>query len=80
MSVAMMKMLMILYGLFVLFQITFELTVKQLMSFDPDEWTENLRKEYMLVINGFFTLPFPLFSATYRKAIKVHVSSFYFLV
>ncbi|CAJ2644039.1 unnamed protein product [Trifolium pratense] len=51
-------------------KITFELTVKQLMSFDPDEWTENLRKEYMLVINGFFTLPFPLFSATYRKAIK----------
>ncbi|XP_052111798.1 cytochrome P450 90A1 isoform X11 [Arachis duranensis] len=51
-------------------KITFELTVKQLMSFDPDEWTENLRKEYVLVIEGFFTLPFPLFSPTYRRAIK----------
>ncbi|KAL1308035.1 hypothetical protein HN51_049947 [Arachis hypogaea] len=51
-------------------KITFELTVKQLMSFDPGEWTENLRKEYVLVIEGFFTLPFPLFSTTYRRAIK----------
>ncbi|XP_061376585.1 3beta,22alpha-dihydroxysteroid 3-dehydrogenase isoform X1 [Gastrolobium bilobum] len=51
-------------------KITFELTVKQLMSFDPDEWTESLRKEYVLVIEGFFTLPFPLFSTTYRRAIK----------
>ncbi|XP_027336166.1 cytochrome P450 90A1-like isoform X2 [Abrus precatorius] len=51
-------------------KITFELTVKQLMSFDPDEWTETLRKEYVLVIEGFFTLPFPLFSTTYRRAIK----------
>ncbi|WVZ04776.1 hypothetical protein V8G54_018122 [Vigna mungo] len=50
--------------------ITFELTVKQLMSFDPDEWTESLRKEYVLVIEGFFTLPLPLFSTTYRRAIK----------
>ncbi|RDX85779.1 Cytochrome P450 90A1 [Mucuna pruriens] len=51
-------------------KITFELTVKQLMSFDPGEWTETLRKEYVLVIEGFFTLPFPLFSTTYRRAIK----------
>ncbi|XP_021904105.1 cytochrome P450 90A1 [Carica papaya] len=51
-------------------KITFELTVKQLMSFDPGEWSESLRKEYVLVIEGFFTLPFPLFSTTYRKAIK----------
>ncbi|KAL2333352.1 hypothetical protein Fmac_014565 [Flemingia macrophylla] len=51
-------------------KITFELTVKQLMSFDPDEWTESLRKEYVLVIEGFFTVPFPLFSTTYRRAIK----------
>lgn len=50
-------------------KITFELTVKQLMSFDPGEWTETLRKEYVLVIEGFFTLPLPLLSATYRKAI-----------
>ena len=52
-------------------QITFELTVKQLMSFDPGEWSERLRKEYILVIEGFFSLPIPLFSTTYRKAIKV---------
>ncbi|CAI8597327.1 unnamed protein product [Vicia faba] len=51
-------------------KITFELTVKQLMSFDPDEWTESLRREYMLVIEGFFTIPFPLLSPTYRRAIK----------
>ncbi|KAF8022146.1 hypothetical protein BT93_G2329 [Corymbia citriodora subsp. variegata] len=51
-------------------KITFELTVKQLMSYDPGDWTESLRKEYVLVIEGFFTLPFPLFSATYRRAIK----------
>lgn len=52
-------------------QITFQLMVKQLMSFDPCEWTENLMKEYMLVIDGFFTLPLPLLSATYRRAIQV---------
>ncbi|KAF7830956.1 cytochrome P450 90A1 [Senna tora] len=51
-------------------KITFELTVKQLMSFDPGEWTEFLRKEYVMVIEGFFTLPLPLFSTTYRRAIK----------
>ncbi|CAN4097597.1 unnamed protein product [Withania somnifera] len=51
-------------------KITFNLTVKQLMSFDPCEWTENLMKEYMLVIEGFFTIPLPFFSSTYRKAIQ----------
>ncbi|KHN48562.1 Cytochrome P450 90A1 [Glycine soja] len=51
-------------------KITFELTVKQLMSFDPGEWTETLRKEYVLVIEGFFSVPLPLFSSTYRRAIK----------
>ncbi|KAI9156566.1 hypothetical protein LWI28_008701 [Acer negundo] len=51
-------------------KITFELTVKQLMSFDPGEWSESLRKEYVLVIEGFFSLPLPLFSTTYRRAIK----------
>ncbi|XP_031109737.1 cytochrome P450 90A1-like isoform X1 [Ipomoea triloba] len=51
-------------------KITFQLTVKQLMSFDPCEWTENLMKEYMLVIEGFFTIPLPFFSSTYRKAIQ----------
>ncbi|CAA2944034.1 cytochrome P450 90A1 [Olea europaea subsp. europaea] len=51
-------------------KITFQLTVKQLMSFDPCEWTENLMKEYMLVIEGFFTVPLPIFSTTYRRAIQ----------
>ncbi|TMX05250.1 hypothetical protein EJD97_000107 [Solanum chilense] len=51
-------------------KITFNLTVKQLMSFDPCEWTENLMKEYMLVIEGFFCIPLPIFSSTYRKAIQ----------
>uniref|UniRef100_A0A2N9GSV9 Cytochrome P450 n=1 Tax=Fagus sylvatica TaxID=28930 RepID=A0A2N9GSV9_FAGSY len=40
------------------------------MSFDPGEWTESLRKEYVLVIEGFFTVALPLFSGTYRRAIK----------
>ncbi|KAG6670247.1 hypothetical protein I3843_01G289100 [Carya illinoinensis] len=51
-------------------KITFELTVKQLMSFDPGEWTESLRKEYVLVIEGFFTVALPFFSTTYSRAIK----------
>lgn len=51
-------------------KITFALTMKQLMSFDPCEWTESLRKEYLLVIEGFFTIPLPFFSTTYSRAIK----------
>ncbi|GLT31464.1 hypothetical protein SLA2020_061970 [Shorea laevis] len=51
-------------------KITFDLTVKQLMSYDPGEWTESLRKEYVLVIEGFFSIPLPIFSPTYRRAIK----------
>ncbi|KAF6153591.1 hypothetical protein GIB67_027458 [Kingdonia uniflora] len=51
-------------------KITFELTVKQLMSFDPGEWSENLRKHYLLLIDGFFTLPLSLFFTTYGKALK----------
>lgn len=54
--------------------------MKQLMSYDPGEWTESLRKEYVLVIEGFFTLPFPLFSTTYRRAIQViNTENFYLL-
>ncbi|OVA02678.1 Cytochrome P450 [Macleaya cordata] len=51
-------------------KITFELTVKQLMSFDPGEWSENLRKEYLLLIEGFFSVPLPFFFTTYGRAIK----------
>ncbi|KAJ4834703.1 hypothetical protein Tsubulata_042274 [Turnera subulata] len=53
-------------------KITFELIMKQLMSFDPGEWTESLRKEYVLVIEGFLTVPLPLFSTTYRRAIQIY--------
>jgi len=52
-------------------QITFELTVKQLLSFDPGQWSENLRKEYLQLIDGFFSLPVPLPFTTYGKALKV---------
>ncbi|XP_068638469.1 3beta,22alpha-dihydroxysteroid 3-dehydrogenase-like [Aristolochia californica] len=51
-------------------KITFELTMKQLMSFDPGLWTERLRKEYLLLIEGFFSLPLPLFFTTYGRALK----------
>ncbi|KAI3508505.1 hypothetical protein L1887_23513 [Cichorium endivia] len=51
-------------------KITFELTLKQLLSIDPCEWTENLRKTYMRVIEGFFCIPIPIFSITYRRAIQ----------
>nr|CAD1821844.1 unnamed protein product [Ananas comosus var. bracteatus] len=53
-------------------KITFELTVKHLMSFDPGEWTESLRREYVLLIVGFFSIPFPsfLFFTTYGRALK----------
>ncbi|KAH7845472.1 hypothetical protein Vadar_002626 [Vaccinium darrowii] len=50
-------------------RISFDVTVKQLISFDPCEWTERLRKEYIHVVDGFF-VPFPLFSITYRRAIQ----------
>ncbi|KAH7847955.1 hypothetical protein Vadar_032042 [Vaccinium darrowii] len=52
-------------------RISFDLTMKQLITVEPCEWTERLRKEYTLVIDGFFTMnPFPLFSTTYRRAIQ----------
>ncbi|KAL8093623.1 3beta,22alpha-dihydroxysteroid 3-dehydrogenase [Apium graveolens] len=51
-------------------KITFELSMKQLMSVDPGEWSRNLMKEYMLMIEGFFSIPIAIFSPTYRKAIK----------
>ncbi|XP_074568840.1 3beta,22alpha-dihydroxysteroid 3-dehydrogenase-like [Curcuma longa] len=53
-------------------KITFELTIKQLVSVDPGEWTESLRREYLLLIDGFFSIPFPSFLSftTYGRAIK----------
>ncbi|KAI3939072.1 hypothetical protein MKX01_001940, partial [Papaver californicum] len=55
--------------------ITFELTVKQLMSIDPGEYSENLRKEYVLLIEGFFFVPSPFFFTTYGRAIKGNINS-----
>ncbi|WP_219815804.1 hypothetical protein, partial [Arthrobacter sp. SX1312] len=56
-------------------KITFELTVKQLMSYDPGEWTEALRREYLLLIDGFFSIPFPSFLSftTYGRAIQARM-------
>uniref|UniRef100_A0A0C9S6A8 TSA: Wollemia nobilis Ref_Wollemi_Transcript_11357_2042 transcribed RNA sequence n=2 Tax=Wollemia nobilis TaxID=56998 RepID=A0A0C9S6A8_9CONI len=51
-------------------KITFELTVKQLLSFDPGQWSENLRKEYLQLIDGFFSLPLKIPFTTYGKALK----------
>ncbi|GLJ40696.1 hypothetical protein SUGI_0840560 [Cryptomeria japonica] len=51
-------------------KITFELTVKQILSFDPGQWSENLRKEYLQLIDGFFSLPLRLPFTTYGKALK----------
>lgn len=41
------------------------------MSIDPGEYSENLRKEYVLLIEGFFSVPIPFFFTTYGRAIKV---------
>ncbi|XP_020252374.1 cytochrome P450 90A1 [Asparagus officinalis] len=56
-------------------KITFQLTVKQLMSCDPGEWTEALRREYLLLIDGFFSIPFPSFLSftTYGRAIQARM-------
>ncbi|WOK93573.1 Cytochrome P450 [Canna indica] len=53
-------------------KITFDLTVKQLVSLNPGEWTEALRREYHLVIDSFFSIPFPSFLSftTYGRAVQ----------
>uniref|UniRef100_A0A0E0J6E9 Cytochrome P450 n=1 Tax=Oryza nivara TaxID=4536 RepID=A0A0E0J6E9_ORYNI len=56
-------------------KITFNLTVKQLVSIEPGPWTESLRREYVKLIDGFFSIPFPLANllpfTTYGQALKV---------
>ena len=56
-------------------KITFNLTVKQLVSIDPGPWTESVRREYVKLIDGFFSIPFPfahlLPFTTYGQALKV---------
>jgi cytochrome P450 family 90 subfamily A1 len=58
-------------------KITFNLTVKQLVSIEPGPWTESVRREYLKLINGFFSIPFPFASllpfTTYGQALKVLV-------
>lgn len=58
-------------------KITFNLTVKQLVSIEPGPWTESLRREYVKLIDGFFSIPFPLAYflpfTTYGQALKVLV-------
>uniref|UniRef100_A0A0D9XWS6 Cytochrome P450 90A1 n=1 Tax=Leersia perrieri TaxID=77586 RepID=A0A0D9XWS6_9ORYZ len=55
-------------------KITFNLTVKQLVSIEPGPWTESLRREYVKLIDGFFSIPFPfaylLPFTTYGQALK----------
>lgn len=55
-------------------KITFNLTVKQLVSIEPGPWTESLRREYVKLIDGFFSIPFPFASflpfTTYGQALK----------
>lgn len=54
-------------------KVSFEMMVEQTMSERPGEWTEELRRHYNGLIDGFFSVP--LFSGlsftTYGKAIKV---------
>jgi cytochrome P450 family 90 subfamily A1 len=58
-------------------KITFNLTVKQLVSIEAGPWTESVRREYLKLINGFFSIPFPFASllpfTTYGQALKVLV-------
>lgn len=55
-------------------KITFNLTVKQLVSIEPGPWTESLRREYVKLIDGFFSISFPFASllpfTTYGQALK----------
>ncbi|XP_062197828.1 cytochrome P450 90A4-like isoform X2 [Phragmites australis] len=55
-------------------KITFNLTVKQLVNIEPGQWTESLRREYVKLIDGFFSIPFPfaylLPFTTYGQALK----------
>ncbi|CAL4995646.1 unnamed protein product [Urochloa decumbens] len=55
-------------------KVTFNLTVKQLVSIDPGPWTESVRREYVKLIDGFFSIPFPfahlLPFTTYGQALK----------
>ncbi|KAG0465228.1 hypothetical protein HPP92_019392 [Vanilla planifolia] len=53
-------------------KITFEMAVEQLISEGPGKWTEDVRRHYNLLIDGFFSVPVPAFLSftTYGRAIK----------
>jgi cytochrome P450 family 90 subfamily A1 len=56
-------------------KITFNLTVWQLVSIEPGPWTESVRREYVKLVDGFFSIPFPFASllpfTVYGQALKV---------
>lgn len=45
------------------------------MSMDPGEWTEGLRKEYLHLIDGFFSIPLPFSFTTYGRALQASASA-----
>ncbi|KAH7433993.1 hypothetical protein KP509_07G096400 [Ceratopteris richardii] len=50
---------------------TFNVSVNQLLSTSVDaEWIEALRKEYLLLVEGFFSLPFNFPGTTYGRALQ----------
>lgn len=51
-------------------KITFNLSVRQLLSVSPGDWTESLRVDYLRLIEGFFSLPINLPGTTYGKALQ----------
>lgn len=55
-------------------KITFNLSVSQLLSSSVgSEWIEALRKEYLLLVEGFFSLPFNLPGTTYGRALQARI-------
>eukprot|EP00250_Pteridium_aquilinum_P018040 c23910_g2_i1 orf=313-1758(-) len=55
-------------------KITFNLSVSQLLSASVgSEWIETLRKEYLLLVEGFFSLPFNLPGTTYGRALQARL-------
>ena len=48
--------------------------MRQLLSADPGLWTERLRQQYLLLIDGFFSLPINLPGTTYNKALQARAA------
>ena len=45
-----------------------------MLSADPGLWTERLRQQYLLLIDGFFSLPINLPGTTYNKALQARAA------